>query len=143
MSYCKVHVKCGKTGNICKHQLLPGSDMCKTHTNIHLISEPIQVGKCKYIRKNYKRCNTNAAANGYCGYHQVNTIGYRHMCNYTYLRLHNKHYTEGDEPFRGAVCGCLHPGLSYQQIIDGLPHPDDSFLQHFKKLTEEPSQDQK
>jgi hypothetical protein len=100
MASCTELVKCVKTGNICLKPVVPGGSMCEYHIQLNNYAEPFVPGKCKWIRKNYKRCNTVIYQNGYCSFHQIDTISYRHTCG------------------REAVCGCIHPAILKEKFSE-------------------------
>jgi hypothetical protein len=94
MSSCNEIVKCIKTGNICLKPTLVGSSLCQYHKVLYNIASPIVHGKCKWVRKNYKRCDNTICLicnNGYCDSHQADTISYRHNCG------------------QDSICGCIPP----------------------------------
>jgi hypothetical protein len=87
MSRCNELVKAEKTGNVCLKQTLSGSIFCERHARMNELAEPIVPGNCKWIRKNYKRCENLILENDdhwgfegkdinheYCRYHQKVSI---------------------------------------------------------------------
>lgn len=100
MAACNYVIICKKTGNKCPFPKEDGYPFCQKHNQLNDSAEPPEKGKCIFVKKNLKRCTYKSAPNGFCGYHQPDTIGYKHMC--------------GPE----SVCGCLPPGYFKQREIE-------------------------
>ena len=59
----------------CKNKDIGENGLCKRHAILEVNAEPTKEGKCKYIRRNNKRCNQCAYDTGedkdYCSEHSL------------------------------------------------------------------------
>lgn len=98
-SLCEVMTRAGK---ICGHPVPNQQSFCKRHTRMEQgASEPRVEGKCVFLDIHKKRCSRVSDTNGYCGFHQIDTIKYR-GCNCG----------------PNAICGCISPGVLRQWDIE-------------------------